>query len=145
MRSGSHNCSDDDIDAFLDIVEDEEQLGANNWEAKDFELQEKDGNESNKRKHEKRKPFGAQKNHRMAGASGVRKEKGEDVLVEHVGAMSEAITTLLWKIGQPSGNSQSVTEINIRNVVKEEVKQELEYTNQSINNLKEMMKATISR
>lgn len=92
-------------------------------------------------KRKGKETLGARKNKRRAGATGVKENDGSDLVADHIGSMSESIGLIAKSFRFPNeGLEHPRLHDDIKNIVKEEVREELKITNDSINELKEMFK-----
>lgn len=112
----------------------------NEEEISDPENMNTSGNEHGKRR---RNTFGARRNKRITGRNGVKCDEDEAELISHVGEMSTAICSFLNSSSSERNGIGNVSEI--KKIVQEEVRAELESTNQSIKELKEMIKIVIEK
>lgn len=87
--------------------------------------------------------FGVRKGKRVPGAAGIRKENGDDLLIEHVGDMSQAICSLIKR--EEEVGKDSISKEEVKRIVKEEVRAELATTNASISELKELLMMELNK
>lgn len=107
--------------------------------------------DSAEKKRKASKTLGARKNKRRPGVTGLKKEEhGDDPMMEHVGLLSQSMDMIAKVLtsrhgaessAQSSGSASVIEIADIKRIVNEEVHAELKSTNDSIDEIKQMMKS----